>query len=489
MPDRSDSETKNAPNPDNILDTFKDLTIRMGPSYANNFFFTIGVYLLELLGILIATGIIMVIFGPYWWNLTLPGAFIRSVHLWAAEAFVTLLFIHLLVNFATSAFKSRKLMWVIGCAMLFLVLLQFAFGVGIGGSLLAQANEQAGADLWNGMGLGYWINPMNAGAVYGWHVAAIPILLIFLIMMHYSIVRKNGLLTPYRKDIPYTMIEIDHKMMYRRMLYLLALVLVFAALFTAPYLPPLTISAAAKSNSSAVALTFLSEFNMSSPTATYFDTINPYTFNTRQVYVTTPYYVYLNLTQSKNYEAMFLSENASSQNAAMVGAYSYFNSNGSISSGMSSGNPLIAMASSLTHMAQTGAYQPILQAEAASESNTTYVIRFLYDTGILWSESAKYGLGVPQWGMLSVGAPPWYLQYWLIPYNMLQIVTSNIPWWGDIENGSIALVSFMVLLLLPFIPFLRDLPDKLGLYKLFWNKYTIPEMKSKSNDKGKQAPK
>jgi quinol-cytochrome oxidoreductase complex cytochrome b subunit len=128
MPETNNG-TKDLANPDNILDTFKDLTIRMGPSYANNFFFTIGIYLLELLGILIATGIIMVIFGPYWWNFTLPGAFIRSVHLWAAEAFVTLLFIHLLVNFATSAFKSRKLMWVIGCLMLFLVLLQFAFGV------------------------------------------------------------------------------------------------------------------------------------------------------------------------------------------------------------------------------------------------------------------------------------------------------------------------------------------------------------------------
>ena len=486
---QTNNGTKDLANPDNILDTFKDLTIRMGPSYANNFFFTLGVYLLELLGILIATGIIMVIFGPYWWNFTLPGAFIRSVHLWAAEAFVTLLFIHLLVNFATSAFKSRKLMWVIGCLMLFLVLLQFAFGVGIGGSLLAQVNEQAGSDLWNGMGLGYWINPMNAGAVYGWHVAAIPIILIFLIMMHYSIVRKNGLLTPYRKDIPYTMIEIDHKMMYRRMLYLLALVLVFAALFTAPYLPPLTISAAAKSNPSAVALAFLGEFNMSSPTATYLDTINPYTFNTRQVYVTMPYSTYLNITHSNNYEAMFLSESAHAQNAAMSEAYSYFNSNGSISAGINSSNPLIAMVSRLTYMAQVGAYQPILQAEATSESNTTYVIRFLYDTGILWNAGAEYGLSVPQWGMLSVGPFPWYLQYWLIPYNLLQIVTSNIPWWSDLENGSIALVSFLVLLLFPFIPFLRDLPDKLGLYKLFWNKYTIPEMRTKEPSKSKQPPK
>ena len=81
------------------------------PSYGNNFFFTIGVYLLELFGILAITGIVMLIFGPYWWNLTTVGTFFRSLHLWAAEAFVTLIFVHLFVQFATSSFKKKKLVW------------------------------------------------------------------------------------------------------------------------------------------------------------------------------------------------------------------------------------------------------------------------------------------------------------------------------------------------------------------------------------------
>ncbi|MCL4404476.1 hypothetical protein M1583_00605 [Candidatus Marsarchaeota archaeon] len=47
------------------------------------------------------------------------------------------------------------------------------------------------------------------------------------------------------------------------------------------------------------------------------------------------------------------------------------------------------------------------------------------------------------------------------------------------ENGLVALAAFAVLLFFPFIPGLNKLPDKLKLYKIFWNKYTIPELKKK----------
>ena len=371
-------------------------------------------------------------------------------------------------------------MWLIGSTMLLLVLFQYAFGVGLGGSLVAQANEQAGADLWNGMGMGYWINPMNSGAVFGWHVAIIPMLLAGLIFLHYSIVKKKGLLRPYRNDIPTSTVALNHNTMYKRMAYVFVIVLVFSVVFSAPYIPPLTISQVAQSQPNITATTFLDEFNQSSATATYFDTINPYTFNTSSVYISIPYSVYLNLTHSKNAEAQFFAEDKMQRNAALAEAYSYFNNNGTISGGLNSTNPLVVLASSLTFMAQTGAYQPVLQSEVKSGLNTTYVIRFLYDTGALWRVAAQYGLSVPQFGMLEVGGPPWSLQYWLIPYNALQIATGNISWWGDFENGVVSFIAFLVFVFLPFIPGLRDIPDRLKLYKLFWNKHTVPEMRSRS---------
>ncbi len=453
--------------------------IKKVPSYGNSFFFTIGVYLLELFAILAVTGIVMLVFGPFWWNLNPVGTFLRSVHLWAAEAFVTLMFVHLIVNFSTSAFKQKKLIWMVGSVMLLLVLLQFAFGVGFGGGLVSQWNAEAGADLWNGMGLGYWINPLNQGAVFGWHVAIIPVILILLMALHFFMVKKQGISKPYRKDIPYKMVLANHRKMYKNMLYILLVVLVFAILFSSPYIPPLTISQAATMQPQATATTFLNEFNFSSATATYLDTINPYSFSTRNVYVLKPYYTYLNLTNSTNEAAVFFSENASAQSNTMAQAFSYFGNNGSISGGLNSTNPLISMSSQLTVMAQEGVYQPILQSEESSGLDSTYVIRFLFDTGILSSVSYSYGLDPSQWGMLAVGSPPWALQYWLAPYDYMEIATSNIPWWNDIENGAIAMAMFLVLMFLPFIPGLKKLPDKLKLYKLFWNRFTNPEQRKK----------
>ncbi len=457
----------------------RSMYIKMVPSYGNNLFFTLGIYLLELFAILAVSGIVMLIFGPYWWDLTPIGTFFRSVHLWAAEAFVTLMFIHLFVNFSTSAFKKKKLVWVIGSVMLMLVLLQFAFGIGIQGGLLSQWNDKAGADLWNGLGLGYWINPLNVGAVIGWHVAILPLLLVVLMFTHYSLVKRSGISKPYRKDIPYSMVRADHSKMYRRMVYILAAVIIFALLFSAPYIPPLTIAQAASSHPNAIAITFLNEFNFSSGTATYIDTIDPYTFNTRNVYVTGPYNSYVNLTRTKNYESELLSSTNYTQSSDIRSAFSYFAENGSLKGGLNSTNPATVMASELTIMAQQGTYQDVLQGEVQSGLNNTYVTRFLYDSGVLSIAAGEYGLRTSQFGMLRVGGPPWSIQYWLIPYNILEIKTASIPWWGDLENGLVATVLFIILLAFPFIPYLNELPDKLKLYKLFWNRFTVPEIKER----------
>lgn len=457
--------------------------IRSVPSYGNGFFFTLGVYLLELFAILAVTGMVMLIFGPYWWDLSGTGTFVRSIHLWAAEAFVTIMFLHLFVQLATSAYRKKKLVWMIGSVILLLVLLEFAFGIGLRGGFVSQWNAKAGADLWNGVGLGFWINPLNFGAVLGWHVAIVPLLLAVLIFTHYMLVKSKGLNTPYRDDIPYSFVPADHPAMYRRMVYILAIVLVFAVIFRAPYVPPLTIGSIATNHSDTMALTLLNEFNASSNSATYIDTIDPYTFSTRNVYVTVPYGYYINITGAADEESTFLAETPSAQSGTLAQAYSYFYANGSVSQGVDSQNPLVAVVSELTLMAQKGIYQPVLQGESASGLNATYVLLFINDTGVLGSEAQSYGLTTSQWGMLKAGANSWSIQYWLVPYNYLELMTSGIPWWNDIENASIAFVAFLVLLFLPYIPGLRSLPDKLKLYKIFWNRFTVPELKNKKGNK------
>jgi len=492
MPQKPDNANPSVPDDQDkeqsMLSSLKSLMeffyIKEVPSYGNNFFFTIGIYLLELFGILAVTGIVMLIFGPYWWNLTVVGTFFRSVHLWAAEAFVTLIFIHLFVQFATSSFKKKKLVWVLGSAMLFLVMLEFAFGIGVQGGFVAQWNAKAGADLWNGMGLGYWVNPLNMAAVLGWHVAIVPILLVGLMFVHYMLVKQKGLSKPYRKDIPYSMVPANHKTMYKRMVYILVIVLLFAVILRSPYIAPLTIQHIANTTPDIMAITLIKEFNFTSGTATYLDTIDPYTFSTRNAYVTVPYDNYVALTGSKNYELMLLNESPVEQNSTLEEAASYFNSNGSIAKGINSSNPAIAMFSQLTQMGQTGLYEDALQGEVQNPLNETYEIRFLADSGALYTYGTKYGLRTSQWGMLKAGSLWWQIgSYWTAPYNWMEIITAGIPWWDDLENGLVALAAFAVLVFFPFIPGLNKIPDKLKLYKIFWNKYTIPEMKNAKRKK------
>ena len=456
--------------------------IRSVPSYGNNFFFTIGIYLLEIFGILAASGIIMVIFGPYWWDLTAIGTFMRSIHLWAAEAFVTLILVHLFVQFSTSSFKKKKLVWMLGSLMLLLVFLEYAFGIGLRGDFVSQWNDKAGADLWNGFGLGYWVNPLNQGALLGWHIAIIPLLLVILMFTHYMLVKRKGLSVPYKKGIPYRMVPADHKKMYRRMAYIFIIILLFAIFLRAPYVPPVTIQGIAHSTPSIMAITLLKEFTFTSGTATYLDTIDPYSFNTRNAYVTVPYDEYVNSTRTRNYEDVFLSENASAQNNSVNQAFSYFNANGSIANSMNSSDPLIVVIGTLTRMADSGLYGEALQGETSSGLNETYDIRFLADSGVLSTTATEYGLRTSQYGMIRAGGEWWQIgSYWVAPYNLLEIFTAGIPWWSDLENGVIAVFVFALLIFLPYIPYLRDIPDKFKLYKIFWNRFTIPEMKKKRN--------
>jgi len=68
------------------------------------------------------------------------------------------------------------------------------------------------------------------------------------------------------------------------------------------------------------------------------------------------------------------------------------------------------------------------------------------------------------------------------PYDLLEAWGDTIPWWHSLYNDLILGAFTLIILLLSWIPGLRDIPDRLKLYKLFWNRYTIPEMKQKHHD-------
>src|SRR5690348_11441325 len=85
------------------------------PSYGNKIFYSLGFLSMTAFLVLIASGVTMSLFGPGWWLTNPFGVYARSVHLWATQAFVLFILLHLLVVFLTSGFKKpRRLTWMLG---------------------------------------------------------------------------------------------------------------------------------------------------------------------------------------------------------------------------------------------------------------------------------------------------------------------------------------------------------------------------------------
>ena len=164
---------------------FQSIMIKDVPSYGNKLFYSLGFLSMTSFLVLIITGTIMALNGPTWWLTSSLGGYLRSVHLWATQAFVLFILLHLLVVFFTSGFKKpRRLTWVLGVLMLFTVLVETEFGYVLRGDYSSQWRSLQGADFYNGSGLGKLINPLNFLQIYGIHIVVIPLTLLGLLGLH-----------------------------------------------------------------------------------------------------------------------------------------------------------------------------------------------------------------------------------------------------------------------------------------------------------------
>ena len=457
-----------------IIDVLKSMgtstMISDVPSYGNTIFYSFGFLMLTCFVVLILTGIALVFLGPAWWDTTVFGVFTRSVHSWAAQAFVFFLFLHAFVVFSTSAFKKRrKFVWMLGTLLLFLVVIEAEFGYGLRTDFISQWRSLSGADFWNGSGLGFYINPLNYLQMFSIHTLIFPLLILALVTLHYFTVKKLGIAKPYRTDIDYKMVKADHWALFRRGIALVVVICLMAILFPYPFVPQVTIQHVALSEPSLVATTLLQELNSTSNTATYVDNIAPYTFNTSRVFVLTPYDAYARIHAGNNSAKLFANESASLKVQEIANAFSYFSNNGTIKDGLNYSNHAVSMVSALVLMAQTGIYEPLLQNAAPGNSNETLVLRFLSDTGYLGDKAEGMGIGLGQYGMIKDGNgifPP--NSWWLLPINLLDNTILANSANQDMYGAEALAITLLLMLAFPFMPYVNQIPDKLGLYKLFW---------------------
>lgn len=168
---------------------------------------------------LVVTGVILAFFyvpdpeharsSVAWFSSSVPlGSLVRSVHLWSAYAMVLLVFLHMLRVFVHGAYrKPRELNWVVGMLM-FLVVLAFAFtgyllpwdqkaywatnvGLNVVGSI--PLIGPAIADLLRG---GPTLGSLTLLRFYGVHVFVLPAILGIGLILHFSMVRRQGIATP-----------------------------------------------------------------------------------------------------------------------------------------------------------------------------------------------------------------------------------------------------------------------------------------------------
>jgi len=197
----------------------------------------LGLMAFSLFVILILTGILLMVYyipvvgGAYHsvTNITTvvgAGKFIRNMHRWADHALIIVLMLHVARVFYTGSYKGRrKLNWLIGCSLMFIVVL-FSFsgyllpwdqlsywatttGVNIAASLRELTDLAGITHILDLGGLakyiitgGTEIGQDTLNRFYMLHVVFFPLLCILLISLHFWRIRKDGGLSrPRNADI------------------------------------------------------------------------------------------------------------------------------------------------------------------------------------------------------------------------------------------------------------------------------------------------
>jgi quinol-cytochrome oxidoreductase complex cytochrome b subunit len=181
--------------------TLDDMLPTKMPVYVNSVAYLFGVLALSALGMLIATGVIMTIFGPDWYHDSKIGLFFNSLHFWSVQVFFGGIIMHLIAKYFMAAWRNgRWLSWFVGA---------LAFGIAMATGLtgfLSQTNWDSqwvavqSKDAVNAAGLGQLFNPMDIGQVLTLHVVFLPLAVSLLIGLHLFLIRRDSPVRPIPED-------------------------------------------------------------------------------------------------------------------------------------------------------------------------------------------------------------------------------------------------------------------------------------------------
>ncbi|MDA8344311.1 MAG: cytochrome b N-terminal domain-containing protein [Thermaerobacter sp.] len=176
---------------------YEDLLPAELPAYVHSYVYYFGVATLASFVVLVASGVVLVSFGPQWWHVSGIGHFFNSLHFWTVQIFFFAMVLHLWAQFFMAAWRDgRQWTWVIG-VLLFLISVPTALT-----GFLSQQNFDSqwiavqGKDAMNALGVGGFFNLLNFGQMYSFHIVILPLVLGILIGLHVLMVRWHGVVRP-----------------------------------------------------------------------------------------------------------------------------------------------------------------------------------------------------------------------------------------------------------------------------------------------------
>ncbi len=493
------------------------------PAYVASWVYVFGVASLAALGVAIASGFALALGGTDWWHYNSIGHFFNSLHLWSVELFMALLVIHLWAKFWMAAWRGRRTMtWITGVVAFVASVLECFTGYLSQQNFDSQWISASGKDAFNPVGVGAFFNIMNFGQMLLWHVVLLPVVLIAIIGAHVLLVRMRGVSHPIdahaagakgtgrlrRRAIaaadaaPWRGPNRRYDLLKEGTIaavVVLALTLGLAGLLSSPDVPPVTVATWARLAPADFLATAATELNGTSETATYGPPYNNGTgslqrllfspaaitgvtqpVHAAQDFVTGPLSVLAHTDPAvagplATYRSAPLAQQLRWASAYAVAVVKVKFVNGSPVLPAASDGPVPALLASELTLARSGALDTDLLAQQPFYgTNFTKPLLFIEDGQYFGDKAQAMGLTGEQWGVMNeTGSYPG--QPWLWLYTLWY----QVPGWTNSANIDMIAIymtglATILLLLVPFIPGLRDIPRLIPVHRLIWRRWDDP---------------
>ena len=482
------------------------------PAYVASWVYVFGVASLAALAIVIVSGFAIAIGGPDWWHTNPVGHFFNSLHLWSVELFMALLVIHLWGKFWMAAWRGRRtLTWITGVVAFLASVVECFTGYLSQQNFDSQWIATNGKDAFNEVGIGAFFNLMNFGQMLMWHIVMLPIILIAIVGAHVLLVRKRGVSHPLPVTRPrgvaarLAAAKADRAAWRgptRRYdilkegtiatVVILVLTVGLASLLSSPNVPPATVRSWVQVVPADFLATAGTELDGSSLTATYGPPYNtsgtpqsewfaPANWaGVRQPIDAAQTFVLGPLTRSAATDptlaAALATYKAASPDQQVKWAAAYGKAvtkvrfvNGVPVVPAANDGPVPVMLASELALARSGAIDADLSAsQPFYGTDFTKPLLFLEDGAYYADKATAEHLTGDQWGVMNeTGSYPG--QPWLWLYQLWY----HLPGWRNSANIDLIAIymtglATLLLLAIPFIPGLRDIPRWIPVHRLIW---------------------